>query len=90
MEELASQGALRIGWRSCWQQIHSVSSSSPNATAIAWPVIAAFEASRQVLGDDRTTNGALSVRTIGLACGGEAGDQCSIIWFEIEYISQLF
>ena len=32
----------------------------------------------------------LSVRTIGLACGGEAGDQCSIIWFEIEYINQLF
>ena len=27
-------------------------------TAIAWPVIAAFEASRQVLGDDRATNGA--------------------------------
>ena len=49
-----------------------------------------LEASCQVLGDDRTTNGALSVRTIGLACGGEAGDQCSIIWFEIEYINQLF
>mgnify|MGYP004233564811 FL=1 len=32
----------------------------------------------------------LSVRTIGLTCGGEAGDQGSIIWFEIEYINQLF
>ena len=32
----------------------------------------------------------LSVRRIGLPCAGEAGDQCSIIWFEIEYINQLF
>ena len=32
----------------------------------------------------------LSLRTVGLADGGEAVDQCSMIWFEIEYMNQLF
>ncbi len=31
-----------------------------------------------------------SARTICLADGGEAVDQCSMIWFEIEYMSYLF